>query len=113
MNQELNCSACHRRVAVSDMKYSRDGSGLICDQCSMKQGSGVKLKIKSSTFTKSVDFVAKKKITYICTSCNYKYDRVAGFRGPRICPNCSKRQVIYDLPKDANELMKELDKLDI
>ncbi len=107
---ELTCNSCKQRVALNSMKYSKDGTGLICENCLNKQNNGVSLRIKpQTTFTKPSDSLPKKKVKYSCKMCRYQFERALDFRGPRLCPNCGREDIMYNLPNDADDLLKELD----
>ncbi len=54
----------------------------------------------------------KKKIAYYCRSCNFRFARAIDFRGPRTCPNCNKDTIIANLPSNADDLLRELDRMD-
>jgi len=112
MGTEITCSDCSKKTQINTMRYSRDGSGLICQDCGIKQGTN-RLKITPNPFTKKPELVPKKKIVYVCKACNYRFTRAVDFTGPKICPYCGKNTVIYDLPNHADDLLRELDKLDI
>ncbi len=112
MAAQLTCNSCKNRVSLDTMRYSKDGSGLICENCWNKQHHGVNLKIKPQTFTKPVDTTPKKKVQYTCRSCSFRFSRSLDFRGPKLCPNCGKDTIMYNLPNDADELLRELDRLD-
>jgi rubrerythrin len=111
MASELNCASCKKRVLVHSMKYSKDGRGLICEECTLKQGSGAKLKIKTPTFSAPA-VQTTNKIVYVCKVCSFKFSRGADFRGPKLCPNCGRDTIIYDLPNKADDLLRELERLD-
>lgn len=108
MEKELNCKLCRKRVPLEEMKFCKDGSGLICAECSNKEKHGVNLKIESKPIQKPVE--NKKKIAYYCRSCNFRFTRAIDFRGPRVCPNCNKDTIIANLPTNADDLLRELDR---
>jgi len=112
MVTELNCTSCKRRVPLNTMKYAKDGSGLICEECLDKQVHGVNIKIKPKPIKKYVETSRKKKVSYTCKSCSFRFSRAIDFRGPKNCPNCGKDKVAYNLPNDADELLRELEKMD-
>ncbi len=112
---ELTCNACKKRSPLNTMKYSKDGSGLICEDCLMKQNGGVNLRNKpQATFDAkpAVQTEQKKKVMYTCKTCNFRFSRALDFRGPRLCPNCGRGDVIYNLPNKADDLLRELDEMD-
>ncbi len=112
MAAELSCNACRTRVPLPSMRYSKDGAGLICESCYSKQNGGINLKITPQSFSRPVDNIPRKKVVYTCKTCRYKFSRGLDFRGPRLCPNCGKGDIIYNLPNDADELLRELDRMD-
>ena len=110
---ELTCSACKNRVLLGSMRYSKDGKGLICEDCLNKQNNGVNLRVKpQTTFKRPVDVTPRKKVDFICKSCSFRWNRAIDFRGPKLCPNCGRDSIVYNLPNDADELLRELDRMD-
>jgi hypothetical protein len=114
---ELTCNSCKKRVPLGTMRYAKDGSGLICEECLNRQNNGginLKAAISATTpFTKKqIEETPKKKVSFTCTSCRFKYARALDFRGPKSCPNCGKDTVVYNLPNNADALLKELDEMD-
>ncbi|MEK6886835.1 MAG: hypothetical protein AABW88_03305 [Nanoarchaeota archaeon] len=112
MTAELNCNGCRSRVGLASMKYSKDGKGLICESCYNKQTSGISVNIKPQTFNRPIDTTPKKKIEFFCKNCSFKWSRALDFRGPKLCPGCGRNSIMYNLPNDADELLRELDKMD-
>jgi hypothetical protein len=112
MAAELNCNSCRNRVSLAQMRYSKDGKGLICETCYDKQNNGVSIKVKQQTFIRPIDTTPKKKVEFFCKNCSFKWSRGIDFRGPRLCPSCGKDTVMYNLPNDADELLRELDRMD-
>ncbi|HME87317.1 MAG TPA: hypothetical protein VKE88_02800, partial [Candidatus Nanoarchaeia archaeon] len=114
------CNACKKRTPLPEMKYSKDGSGLICSDCLNKQIGGVNLRPSSQVSAPGASFAPKqvledqkKKVQYTCRACNFRYSRALDYRGgTKICPNCGRDTVSYNLPNDANKLLKELDEMD-
>jgi len=43
---------------------------------------------------------------------NNKWSRALDFRGPKLCPSCGRDTIMYNLPNDADELLRELDRMD-
>ena len=113
MTAELNCNSCRNRVSLESMRYSKDGRGLICESCWNKQSTGVSIKVKpQTTFSRQSHTGSKKKVEYFCKNCSFKWSRGLDFRGPKLCPGCGRDTVMYNLPNDADELLKELDRMD-
>lgn len=113
MAAELHCNSCRTRVQLASMRYSKDGKGLICESCWNKQNKGVDLKvIPQTTFTRPIDTAPRKKVEYFCKNCSFKWSRALDFRGPKLCPGCGRDTVMYNLPNDADELLRELDRMD-
>ena len=114
MTAELNCNACRNRVGLASMRYSKDGKGLICEACYGKQSGGVNLKvIPQTTFSRSAnDSAPKKKVDFFCKNCSFKWARAIDFRGPKLCPSCGRDTVMYNLPNDADDLLRALDRMD-
>ena len=116
---ELNCNACKKRTQLNSMKYAKDGSGLVCEDCLNKQldGKAIRMKTQVPSYaipgvnTRNVDG-QKKKVDYTCKSCSFKFSRAIDFRGPKLCPNCGKDSILFNLPNDADDLLKALDKMD-
>ena len=97
-------------LGISGGKTFRD---LNCERISDRQNKSNKVKIRENTFTRPVEFEPKKKVKHKCLSCGYNYERAGNLRGPKNCPNCASENVVYDMPNKADDLLKELDKLDI
>ena len=113
MAAELTCNSCKSRVALAGMRYSKDGKGLICENCWTKQSNGVNLRVKpQTTFTRQSDNTPRKKVDFVCRSCSFRWSRAIDFRGPKLCPNCSRDTVLYNLPSGADDLLRALDKMD-
>ena len=108
MEGELNCKTCRKRVPVKEMKFSKDGSGLVCEDCTNREKHGVNVKVQP--IPRPVE-AERKKIAYYCKSCNFRFSRAIDFRGPSNCPNCSRNTIIANLPKNADDLMRELEYL--
>ena len=70
------------------------------------------MKIPKPSFTRPVDTTPKKKVDYTCRSCSFRWSRAIDFRGPKLCPNCARDTVMYNLPNDADELLRALDRMD-
>ena len=112
MTAQLTCNACKTRVSLSSMRYSKDGKGLICDGCWTKQNGGANLRIPKPVFTRPVDATPREKVDFTCRSCSFRWHRGLDFRGPKLCPNCGKDSIMYNLPNDADDLLRALDKMD-
>ena len=113
---ELTCNSCKKRTALNSMKYAKDGSGLVCEDCLSRQlNNGVNVRAMNQPAEKApVSTVEKKKVAYTCTSCGFKYSRALDFRAQsKICPNCGKGTTVHNLPNDAEKLLKELDEMDL
>ena len=112
---ELTCKSCKKRTPLNQMKYSKDGSGLICEECLNKETSSLAISQKTTPASFSSKITTadqqKKKVEYHCTSCAFKWARALDFRGPRVCPNCGRTSVVYNLPNDADKLLRELDQM--
>lgn len=108
---ELTCNSCKKRTAMSTMKYSKDGAGLICGACLDKQNNGVALTSRAPVATPMPDEDTRKKVSFSCRNCGYRYARVLDFRGPKLCPNCGRDTVSYNLPNKADQLLRELEDL--
>lgn len=111
---ELTCQACKKRVALGTMRYSKDGSGLICESCVQKSSGKINLKssIQEVSLPKSNNVKHGKKVEFYCKNCSFKWSRAIDFRGPKLCPSCGRDTVMYNLPNDADELLRELDRMD-
>lgn len=111
---ELSCKLCKKRVDASSMKYAKDGSGLVCSECSEKQSG--KLKVPMPQLMKEAPKTVRSagKIEFRCKACSYKFSRTADYYdlGQKVCPMCGKETLMSDLPKDADELLRKLDFLD-
>jgi hypothetical protein len=111
---ELTCSSCRKRSPLNEMKYSKDGSGLICGGCHDKQtNGGISLRPSAQEVKVPVNTTPRKKVEYTCKNCRFKYARAIDFRAQsRLCPNCGKCNVVYNLPNKADDLLRELDEMD-
>ncbi|MBN2421518.1 hypothetical protein JXB27_04535 [Candidatus Woesearchaeota archaeon] len=110
---ELTCNSCKKRVVLNEMKYSKDGAGLICSECYDKEfHGGVSLRQKHEMTNIPAPVENKKKVQFVCKHCAFRYSRALDFRGPKLCPNCGRDSVVYNLPNKAEDLLRELDEMD-
>lgn len=111
---ELTCNSCKKRTALNEMKYSKDGAGLICSECHDRASNGgINLRKAQETIAAPVSAAPRKKVDYTCKNCRFKYSRAIDFRAQsKICPNCGRDTVVYNLPNKADDLLKELDQMD-
>ena len=49
----------------------------------------------------------EKKSKFKCTQCNWKFTRNYN---PQLCPYCGRAAVEVDLPKNADEILSDIDK---
>ncbi|MBI2545958.1 hypothetical protein HYV81_02150 [Candidatus Woesearchaeota archaeon] len=93
-NVTIACMKCKKKVAVKDMKYSRNGEDLICMECSNAE-KGVKVPGASSGLVRPMASSAKQaqketsqKVSYECEKCGYKFSRNKGIP-INSCPYCN------------------------
>ena len=95
-NVTIACMKCKKKVAVKDMKYSKNGEDLICVECSNAE-KGVKVPASGSGLIKPMPASATKapqkeasiqKISYECEKCGYKFSRNKGIP-VNSCPYCN------------------------
>lgn len=115
----LRCNICKGKVALKDVRYSQDGTKLVCLGCyeSETKAKDSPLRIPPTRRENKMIIstpghrISNKKTNYTCTNCSYKFSRAEGFDFGKRCPYCGKKEYIRkDSEVSADSLLKESDK---
>ena len=104
------CRKCHMKVAVTELRADRGGSGWICYNCYQKQHNILEEaeKPRVPVTRKEIadpDFINH---SYWCSACGHKFRSNMKFDANRLCPNCGESGYI-EKEKSSKRILKESD----
>lgn len=113
---QISCRRCGRKTSSKSMKFDMNGKDLICPDCYNKQhakmpasvavGKGNdKISHGSARSTSSHDSEVQK-VSYYCTTCNFKFSRKEGMF-VKFCPNCARDTVFLVTSNKINDIMED------
>jgi len=104
----IRCKRCGKKVMVRNMVYDTDSS-LICKDCNIKSNALSRMGLRAPQKDSSSIPKAVEKEKYICTSCNYKFQREKGISFNKLCPFCGKNKVEVYSKHSASSILDEIE----
>jgi|GEM_PF-2193703 len=109
----MRCGRCQQQVPLSEMKYAKDGTTLVCRQCRglTTQEHLAKLRPKEKEPASKGRFEQPRAaVKYQCTNCGFSFIRTN--IKPTRCPYCAKPSVIEAKAITSEKLLEESDAYD-
>lgn len=100
----MRCGRCLQQVALSEMKYAKDGKTLVCNSC---RGLSIQehlraLKQKNKGYDASPPTSGKR---YACTDCSFTFSRKS--RVPTRCPYCAGANLVEKNALSSSRLLED------
>jgi len=113
----LRCNICKGKVPLKEIRYSQDGTKLVCLGCYQSETKARDSPLRVAqpmrrenrmTLSTPGHRLSNKKINYTCTNCSYKFSRAEGFDFGNKCPYCGKKEYVrMNSEVSAENLLKE------
>jgi predicted Zn-ribbon and HTH transcriptional regulator len=88
----MRCGRCLQQSVVSEMKYAKDGTTLVCTNC---RGLSIQEHLEKLRRKRQVQFditPPSSATRYACTSCGFTFSRKN--LKPGRCPYCAKATIV-------------------
>jgi|SRR3989344_4043703 len=105
----VTCPMCRRTIPISDIRVHEKNR--ICGNCYSRIKGGKIL--PDNEELKHQPREHKNEVSYVCSSCNYKFSRPVGFEREHLCPFCGKRETIQRQATSQDILSSVSDSPDI
>ncbi|PIN80351.1 hypothetical protein COV16_01010 [Candidatus Woesearchaeota archaeon CG10_big_fil_rev_8_21_14_0_10_34_8] len=104
MTAQYPCKRCNKKVSFKEVRYSNNGSDLICALC---YDATIKKQLVSDKSQEVQKTPAGKPVKdkYICVKCRYGF-KYKSSEAVLKCPNCGCAEVLKD-DYNADKLLKE------
>ena len=97
-NIPIRCNECKEKFTLNEMRYSKDGTQLICKACldTESRPKIVNLQPKQGIFSKPIPRrkLSTTKVRFTCDNCHYKFTRGEDFDFGMVCPYCGKKDCV-------------------
>ena len=106
---QISCRRCGRKTTSKSMKFDMNGKDLICPDCYNKQHAKMPASVaigKRNADNRSLQESEVRKVSYYCTTCNFKFSRKEGMF-IKFCPNCARDTVFLVTSNKINDIMED------
>ncbi len=109
---DVTCIRCKAKVKVKDLRYSKNGTDMICPQCYAKENSALFTGEKSKPEPKEEPKDKSNSTRYLCQRCKFKFWHKEDSQVVLRCPYCGQDDKVVkadEAEKTTEQLLKEAD----